>query len=147
MPDSHPGPIAAGVLSVALLAAPGIVAAGEVLTPPPGSPLRRDILDAVRTDVAADLPPPLMFRVHRLAVADGWAFLAATPQQPDGRPYDYRGTRYQTFIDDGVFDDNLFALLELEQSCWRVRAVVVGATDVPYESWSEQYGAPAAIFR
>ena len=147
MPDSHPGPIAAGVLSVALLAAPGIVDAGEVLTPPPGSPLRRDILDAVRTDVAADLPPPLMFRVHRLAVADGWAFLAATPQQPDGRPYDYRGTRYQTFIDDGVFDDNLFALLEREQSRWRARAVVVGATATfPTKAGASSTG-PAAIFR
>lgn len=118
-----------------------------MLTPRAGSPARAEILDAVRTDVAADLPRPVVFRVHGLSVADGWAFLRATPQQPDGRAYDYRGTRYQSFIDDGVFDDNLVALLERGQGRWHVRALVIGATDVIYEGWSREYGAPAAIFR
>jgi hypothetical protein len=132
-------------LSVALMLASG--GGAEVVTPAPGSAERTAILEAVRAEIAADLPRPVVFRVHRLGVAGGWAFLAATPQQPDGRPYDYRGTRYQAEIDDGLFDDNLFALLQRAHGRWRVRARIIGATDVPFEDWSEEYGAPAAIFR
>jgi hypothetical protein len=132
---------------VSLLILSSLAMAGEVTSPKPGSSERKDILDAVRTYVAADLPRPVKFVVHRLNVKDGWAFLAATPQQPDGRPYDYRGSRYQAFIDNEVFDDNLFALLEQGQSRWHVLALVIGATDVPYGGWSQEYGAPPEIFQ
>jgi hypothetical protein len=140
-------PIVAFLLVVLLLIPSSVAAAGEVSTPPPGSSERKDILDAVRTDVASDLPRPVKFVVHQLKVKDGWAFLAATPQQADGRPYDYQGTQYEAFIKEGLFDDNLFALLERGQSRWHVHALVIGATDVPYEGWSQQYGAPPEIFR
>jgi hypothetical protein len=138
--------IAALLLVVLVLFSSSITTAGEVFSPPLGTSERRDILDAVRNDVAADLPRPVKFLVHQLKVKDGWAFLAATPQQPDGRPYDYRGTQYEEFIKKDLFDDNLFALLELGQSRWHVRALVIGATDVPYGGWSQEYGAPPEIF-
>lgn len=131
---------------VALLVLSSPAAAGEVHTPQPGTSERKDILNAVRSYVAAELPRPVKFLVHHLEVKDGWAFLGATPQQPDGRPYDYRGTRYEAFIRDGLFDDNLVALLERGQSRWHVLALDIGAMDVVFGDWSEEYGAPSEIF-
>lgn len=129
------------------LMAVSTVHGAEVSTPQPGSPERKDILDGVRAYVATDLPRPVKFLVHKLNVKDGWAFLLATPQQSNGRPYDYQGTRYEEFIQEGLFDDNVCALLERGQSAWHVLALVIGATDVPYEGWSDEFGAPSEIFR
>ena len=59
---------------------------------------------------------------------------------------DYRGTRYEELQRDGVFDDWVCALLRREGGRWRVVAHSIGATDVVYATWPEDYHAPRAIF-
>ncbi len=88
----------------------------------------------------------MRFRVDHLRVRGAWAFLQATPQRPDGRPLDYRGTPYQEARDAGAFDDQATALLRREGAAWRVVAFNLGATDVVWEPWGKEFGAPREIF-
>lgn len=136
----------AGALLVWLLIAPSLAIGGDVYTPKPGTGERSQIIGAVRAAVARELNEPFKLLVRRLNVQGDWAFLTATPQQPNARPYDYTGTRYQAMIEDGTFDDWLCALLRRRQGRWDVVALEIGATDVPYAGWRERYQAPAAIF-
>lgn len=133
------------ILLVLLL--PVVALGTDVYTPRPGTPERAAIMESVRAAVAPQLRSPVKFLVAKLKVQDDWAFLIATPQQPDGRPFDYSGTIYETQITDGAFDDAIDALLRRRDGHWSVVTFVIGATDVAWESWSTDFGAPAAIFR
>ena len=135
-------PAVAALLALLALAGPA-GAQGGVRTPPPGSPERAAILDAARAAVHEQLRQPVRFRVDHLRVRGGWAFLQATPQRPDGRPPDYRGTPYQEAMDAGAFDDQATALLRREGAAWRVVAFNLGATDVVWEPWAREFGCPA----
>lgn len=136
-----------GLLGLGVCLWPSGTWAAEMYTPPPGSPERAAIMDAVRAAVGPELKRPVKFLVHRLNLKDGWAFLIATPQQPNGHPFDYSGTVYEESIREGAFDDAIDALLRREAGRWRVVTYVIGATDVAWEPWSDDYGAPAVIFR
>jgi hypothetical protein len=59
--------------------------AAQVHTPPRGSAERREILDALRTEMRRFDPRPVVFVVRVLRVHGGWAWLEAQPQSPDGR--------------------------------------------------------------
>jgi hypothetical protein len=122
-------------------------AQGEVSTPRSGDRERRAILDALRVPVEKELGPKVVFKVDHLKVQGGWAFLRGVPQRPGGRAVDYRGTVYGQALEDGVFDDWVCALLRKRGGKWQVVKYVVGATDVPYVGWDEEFGAPAAIFK
>lgn len=126
---------------------PIFVFGADVYTPRPGTPERAAIMDAVRAAVAPELKKPVKFLVATLKVQGDWAFLIATPQQPNGRPFDYSGTIYETQINEGAFDDAIDALLRRRDGHWSVVTFVIGATDVAWESWATDYGAPEAIFR
>lgn len=56
----------------------------RVFTPPAGSPLRRQILDALRLEVRQLLGIETRFVVDYLKVKDGWCWISARPQSPDG---------------------------------------------------------------
>lgn len=78
--------LAALILTVAVLTAAPVTTAGDsaAVTPPPGSPLRRAILDTLRQQLR-DLPAtPLVFTVRHLKVAGDWAYLIADPRSQDG---------------------------------------------------------------
>ena len=122
-------------------------AQGEVSTPRSGDRERRAILDALRVPVEKELGPKLVFKVDHLKVQGGWAFLRGVPQRPGGRAVDYKGTVYAQAREDGVFDDWVCALLRKRGGKWQVVKYVIGATDVPYVGWDEEFGAPAAIFK
>lgn len=132
-------------LSILVVAAPP-AQAGDVYTPEPSSRERAAIMDAVRAAVGPELRRPVKFLVQTLNVLEDWAFMIATPQQPDGRPFDYTGTVYEEQIREGAFDDALDALIHYHDGRWTVVAVVIGATDVAWEPWSARYNAPQAIF-
>jgi hypothetical protein len=138
--------VTAALSLVCLLIAPSLAVGGDVYTPRPGTSERSQIISAARATIARELNEPFELLVSRLSVQGDWAFVAATPQQPNGRPYDYTGTRYQAMIEEGAFDDWLCALLRRGEGRWDVVALEIGATDVPYAGWSEQYQAPSAIF-
>ena len=112
----------------------------------PKGPERKAILDALRALVEKELMKNVVFRVGYLQVKDGWAFLAGKPQQPNGKPMDYRDTPHQKDIEAGVFDDGIHALMRLEDGRWRVVKYEIGATDAVFEGWDRLYHAPKEIF-
>lgn len=118
----------------------------QTRTPAPGSAERKAIMDALRAPVEKELNKKVVFKVDHLKVLDGWAFMRGVPQQPGGRKMDYRNSPYQEAISDGAFDDWICALLRKEGAKWRVVKYVIGATDVAYIGWDEEYGAPSTIF-
>ena len=118
-----------------------------VYTPKPGSPERKQIMDALRAPVEAALKKSVEFKVDHLKVKSGWAFMRGVPKQPGGKKMNYKGTEYQSAIDDGVFDDWICALLKKEKDKWKVVRYVIGATDVVYEGWDKEFDIGSEIFQ
>ena len=116
-------------------------------TPKQGDAERRAITDALRAPVEKQLKQKVVFKIEHLKVQSDWAFLRGVPQQPGGAALDYKGTPYQTAVEEGAFDDGIVALLRKRKGRWQVVQFVVGATDVPYVDWDKKYRAPSAIFR
>ena len=115
-------------------------------TPEQGSVERQSVMDTIRPLVERDLSQQVVFRVSRLSVQNGWAFMIATPQQPDGRAVDFSRTRFRRAYEQGMFSDVVIALVRRQGNRWRVVRYVLGPTDVPYEDWPRRYRAPRAIF-
>ena len=129
------------------LAAAGVASAQETRTPAPGSAERKAVADALRAPVEKELRQKVVFKIDHLKASGDWAFLRGVPQRPGGGKVDYSITRYKQAIEDGVFDDWICALLRKRAGKWQVVKYVIGATDVVYEGWDEEYNAPSAIFK
>ncbi len=134
------------LIAIGFLLGYGPARAGSAYTPKPGSAERKAIMDALRAPVMQDLGQRVVFVVQHLNVKDGWAFLFGTPRQPNLTPIDYRRTRFREAYDEGIFDDNVSALLRREGNRWRVVTHFIGATDAVWTPWPEDFGAPRAIF-
>lgn len=104
------------------------------------------ILDAVAAPARERLGKPVALAVRTLDVRDGWAFLLADMQEPDGRPLDYAGTPMQEAARAGAVSTVCAALLRQGPEGWSVVATAFGPTDVAWEGWSAEYGAPPALF-
>lgn len=63
-----------------------------LIVPPRGSPLRAALMDAARPGVSDLLGRRVIFVVKELATDDRWAYLSATPVNPDGTPIDWAAT-------------------------------------------------------
>jgi hypothetical protein len=116
------------------------------MAPAPGSAERKALLDALREPVEKDLGQEVVFKIDHIGVQEGWAFVRGVPQRPDGSEVDYTKTKYQEARDLGAFDDGFSALLRKSDGKWKVVIYSIGATDVVWEPWREEYKAPAAIF-
>lgn len=122
------------------------VSAQTAYTPEKGSAERKAILDALRIPVERDLKQPIVFVADNFKVQGTWAFVGGTPQSPDGGKPNYKGTRYAEAENDGVFDNNFFALLRKTGGKWKVTTYAIGCTDVCYTDWWRKYKAPKTIF-
>jgi len=76
----------------------------ECFTPAKGTQMRKDILDVLRQEVKNMHGVDVVFVVEHLKVQDGWAWVHAFPQSPDG------ANRYE----------DLSALLELQNGKWKI---------------------------
>jgi hypothetical protein len=140
--------IAAAVL-VALLAGlwgPQAVAQSSVTTPAPGSPIRAEILNAVRGIAVGELGGPIEFVVNDIRVLGEWAFVVLHPQRPGGGEIFYTYTRYQAAWDAGALDQQLTALLRQTPAGWLIYEYNFGATDVVWIDWIGRYPAPIEVF-
>ena len=66
------------------LPAPPKIARKDVVTPPPGSPERKAIMDGLRPTFETAFGKPVEFKVSTLRVAAGFAWVVVHPQRPDG---------------------------------------------------------------
>src|SRR5438105_9926464 len=73
----------------------------QVVTPPSGSSVRNQILDALRPTVAKEIGGAIEFAVSELRVLYDWVYVSARPQRPGGSPIDWLATKYaQAWKDD-----------------------------------------------
>jgi hypothetical protein len=114
---------------------------------PQGSADRAAVLDAVRRPLEAELGQPVRFEVDRLRAQGDWAFLTAVPRRAAGGRLRYAGTRYAAAVEAGAFDEVVSALVRRDAAGrWRVVVYDLGATDVVWERWPAEHGAPRAVF-
>ncbi|MDP5281105.1 hypothetical protein Q9Q95_19425 [Sphingomonas sp. DG1-23] len=107
---------------------------------------RAVLLEAARAPATRELGKAPRFRVDQLRHEGDWAFLLATMQGADGKPFDYRGTPLAGAAVQGFVSRTYAALLRRSAGGWEVVAKAIGPSDVAWEGWSKQYGAPAALF-
>ncbi len=106
------------VLLIALLSTLlsfAIQASDSALTPLPGDPLRKQVLDALRHEMKRMHGLEVVFVVKYLKVKDGWAWVHTLPQSPDGK------ARYE----------DLLALLQFQDGEWKVAEIPCNEVDNP----------------
>lgn len=112
-----------------------------------GDSRRQAILDALRIPVSGELGAPIEFVVETLRVDGAFAFAEVSAQRPGGEAIDISRTRYAEAEAEGMFGGpTVYALLQQSAGAWMVLTYVIGPTDVAWEPWSADYGAPAALF-
>jgi hypothetical protein len=122
-------------------------AAQRAHTPERGSPERAAIMDGLRAAVAEEIGVALRFEVNDLRVLNGWAFADVKPIDPrGGARSDYAGTPLEEEWKEGLMDDGIYALLRLRNGRWTIVELVIGPTDVSWESWDDEFGAPPQLF-
>ena len=136
-----------GVLAVLAVAAVAVQAAvAQTVTPPPGSPLRTAILDALRPVVEAEVGPPVEFVIEQFNVLGEWAFVRARPQRKGGGAIPYTYSRYQAFVDAGSFSGRVTALLRQTPIGWLVYGYDLGAGHAVWVEWQGFFPVPPDVF-
>lgn len=139
LPDAHD--FAAGSR---WMGGPGDAAVREIGV---GDRLRVVLLDALRPTVERDLGQKVRFAVTRLRTQGDWAFAVVRAQTPSGGPIDFGRTRHALALRQGMFerDGTIHALLQARGGKWTVRGYAIGATDIAYAGWPDEYGAPDTL--
>jgi hypothetical protein len=134
------------VASIAFMLMGPVAAEQRFSTPKAGSAERAAVLDAARLPVEKDLGQPVVFEVKTLRVTPTWAFLHGVPKRADGKPVDYSKSIYAQIADDGAFSGEAAVLLAREGTGWRLVTYSVGFSDVVWETWDEEFGAPSWLW-
>lgn len=107
------------ILLVVLLASMSpnapVPASDGVRMPPPGDPVRKAVLDGLRSEVARLHGLEVVFVVGHLRVKDGWAWVETRPQSRDG------ASRFE----------DISALLRLRDGGWQVVEMPCTEVDNP----------------
>lgn len=119
---------------------------GKLYTPARKTPERQALMDAARGPIEAALGLPVIFVVSVLKTDGAWAYLQATPVNPDGTPIAWSRTRYADEMAKGVMSDVAMVLMARQANGWQVVDHVMGPTDVFWISWQQSYGLPEALF-
>lgn len=112
----------------------------------PSSPEGVSILAVATADLVGQLGKPARLHAIDIKEADGWAFVDSSIQAPDGRPFDYAGTPFAEAAAHHMKSNKYVALLHQDEQPWELIASRVGPTDVFWANWSQEYGAPQAVF-
>ncbi len=131
---------------IVVLGAGASVAETRYWTPKMGSDERKIVLNAARVPVEKDLGQPVEFKIKTLRVSEEWAFVFGTPQRAGGKPIDYSKTIYAEDVKAGTFSGEAAVLLARDGAGWRVITYSVGFGDVVWDSWDEEFGAPAWLW-
>lgn len=104
-------------------------------------PQRKAVLDALRIPIEARLKQPVVFVVSKYAAIGEWAFVIATPKRPDGGEIAWSRTVCQ-----GDVSHLVGGLMKRTGEVWAVRAFALCPTDVAWEGWPAEHGAPKELF-
>jgi hypothetical protein len=115
-------------------------------TPPKGSPLRAELMDALRPTVQAEIGGSIEFVVRTARVMGPWAYLHVVPQRPGGGAIDWSRTKFREDMRQGYMSDGTMALLHRSGSGWRVVEYVIGPSDVAWDAWWRERRVPRRLF-
>lgn len=106
------------------------------------------LLAVVTPVIATELGVPVSLEASQVRVMNEWAWVVATPRQANGAPMDWAATTRASAYENGVMDESgaTYALLKQEGGAWRIVAHTIAPTDVAWESWPTEYGAPRDLF-
>ena len=114
----------------------------------PGHAKTTSVVEVVQAAVAQELNMEVSLNVETLRQNDEWAFVSGVPLTAAGQPVDYSRTKFADAIREGYFDDGFVALAKRKREGvddWQLTALSLGATDAPFVSWPEQFGAPREL--
>jgi hypothetical protein len=121
--------------------------AQSVTSPARGSGQRAEILNALRPSIEVETGGLVQFVVGDINVMGDWAYVNALPQRPNGRPIDWRATKYREPFEADAFSGVVLALLRMQNGRWNVVGLYVGPTDVAWYNWIEKFNLPEELFR
>ena len=108
---------------------------------------RKAIIEALKVKLQPDLKLKPKMVVKELWVKNGFAYFIGQVKNESGKNIDFKKTVYKDEVEAGVFDgDGTNALLKKTGSKWKVLAVVIGPSDVPWGCWWKEFKAPKDIF-
>ncbi len=115
-------------------------------SPDPQSAEYKAIVGAAATAATGELKQAVTLDTDVLNVSADWAFLIAQLVDANGVPFAYRGTPLEAAAAAGGVSRVYAGLLRAHDGHWRVVQQAIGPTDVTWEAWQTQFGAPAALF-
>lgn len=106
------------------------------------------LLAVITPAITTELGVPVSLEASQVRVMNEWAWVVATPRQPNGAPIDWAATTRASAYENGVMDESgaTYALLKQEAGVWRIVAHTIAPTDVAWESWPTEFGAPRELF-
>ena len=139
-----------GILAFCLLLTTFMTAQESPYEIKKGNPLRKVLLDSIRTPTSAELGQKVEFVVGAMMVKGDWAFVNGMLQQPGGKPLDKTKFVDKGYFQDGkegLFDDNFQAILQKKKGKWVIIKRALGCTDVCWLEWRGKIkGMEDAIF-
>ena len=115
-------------------------------TPAIGSKARKEILESIRPKIETGLGVKVRFKVDRLSVLNGWAFLAGVLLDGKDRPINLAKTLLK---EDAEYMDgpSIYALAKVDPKTkkWIHVTHVVGPTDVAWSDWHVRFKCPKEI--
>lgn len=104
------------------------------------------LLQAAQAAAQHDLQRPLALRAGTVRSVGAWGFVLAELRSPDGRAFDFTGTRLDEAAREGFASSQVAVLLARRQGRWQVVEQRIGVTDAAWEAWAERHHAPPALF-
>lgn len=119
---------------------------GDYSTPARGSKERAAMMDAARGPISAGIGQTVIFVISTLRTDGEWAYLQATPKNPDGSDLDWSKTLLAEDWEADAMSDVVMVLLRKKNGQWVAVDHVIGPTDVHWYNWVEGYGLPELLF-
>jgi hypothetical protein len=125
---------------------PNTPTVGQLYTPARGTGERAALMDAARVPIVPAIGQRVIFVVDVLNSDGHWAYLQATPVNPDGTRLNWSRTNFARDWAADVMSDVVMVLMRNQSGQWHAVDWVVGPTDVAWYDWVTRYGLPERLF-
>lgn len=107
---------------------------------------KKAALDILNEPIEKELAQNVQLQVQKYKTVGNFAFIMASPRQPNGKAIDFSKTPYQEAIKEKAFNETVYGLLKFENGAWKILKYSMGSTDASCACWWKDYNAPKALF-